>query len=201
MDVQVVIERAKAAKRYSHLAIHPYPWRWIRLAQLKHNKTIQMRPIRPEDGESIKNMVQNMSAESRFFRFMHAINDLSPQMVAQFTKLDYDRQMAFVAVSDGGKGDVVGVSRYTMSTDRRSGEFAISVADDWQGLGLASALMKLVIEHASAQGLEILLGDVLMTNGPMRGLMSSLGFTGKTDVHDREVMQFTLALTEPDPVQ
>jgi len=198
MDVQVVIERAHTKKRYSHLAIHPYPWRWIRLTQLKHGKSIQMRPIRPEDGESIKKMVQNMSAESRFFRFMHAINDLSPQMVAQFTKLDYDRQMAFVAVSHSGKGDVVGVSRYTMSTDRRSGEFAISVADDWQGLGLASSLMKLVIEHAAAQGLEQLFGDVLMTNAPMRGLMNSLGFTGKTDAHDREVMQFTLALTKPE---
>lgn len=195
MDVQVVIERARAAKRYSHLAIHPYPWRWIRLTQLKYGKSIQMRPIRPEDGASIKNMVHNMSAESRFFRFMHAINDLSPQMVAQFTKLDYDRQMAFVAVSDSGKGDVVGVSRYTMSTDRRTGEFAISVADDWQGLGLASSLMKLVIEHASEQGLEQLIGDVLMTNAPMRGLMNSLGFKGKTDAHDREVMQFTLDLT------
>lgn len=196
MEVQVVLERAKVQKEYAHLAIHPYPWRWIRLSQLKRGKTVQLRPIRPEDGESIKEMVQNMSAESRYFRFMHAINDLSPQMIAQFTKLDYDRQMAFVAVQDSGKGGVVGVSRYTMNTSREAGEFAISIADDWQGQGLASSLMKLIIEHAQAQGLKALVGDVLTTNAPMRGLMKSLNFKASTDPDDREILRFTLPLTE-----
>ncbi len=195
MDVQVVLERSKAQKEYAHLAIHPYPWRWVRLTQLKRGRTVQLRPIRPEDGESIKNMVHNMSAESKYFRFMHAINDLSPQMVAQFTKLDYDRQMAFVAVHDSGKGDVIGVSRYAVSTDRQFGEFAISIADEWQGHGLASALMKLIIEHAAAQGLQKLVGDVLTTNTPMRGLMKSLDFQAATDPNDRDILRFTLPLS------
>jgi len=194
MEVQVVIEQSKTRKEYAHLAIHPYPWRWVRLEKLKRGRTVQLRPIRPEDGESIQIMVQNMSAESRYFRFMHAINNLSPQMIAQFTKLDYDRQMAFVAVSNSGKGDVVGVSRYTMTTDRLSAEFAVSIADDWQGQGLASALMRLVIEHAKAQNLNQLTGDVLVTNNPMRGLMKSLGFIAARDPNDRELLQFTLPL-------
>lgn len=194
MEVQVVLERTLNNKEYAHLAIHPYPWRWVRLSQLKRGRTVQLRPIRPEDGESIKNMVRNMSAESRYFRFMHAINDLSPQLVAQFTKLDYDRQMAFVAVQDSGKGDVVGVSRYAMSSDRQQGEFAISIADSMQGQGLATALMKLIIEHAKAQGLIELVGDVLTTNAPMRGLMKSLDFTATPDSDDREILRFSLLL-------
>jgi len=192
MEVQVVIEQSKARNEYAHLAIHPYPWRWVRLEKLKHGRTVQLRPIRPEDGDSLQNMVQNLSAESRYFRFMHAINDLSPQMIAQFTKLDYDRQMAFVAVSNNG--EVVGVSRYTMTTDRLSAEFAVSIVDDWQGQGLATVLMKLVIEHAKAQNLKQLTGDVLVTNNPMRGLMKSLGFTHKRDPNDRELLLFTLQL-------
>lgn len=199
MEVQVVLERAKPAKEYAHLAIHPYPWRWVRLEQLKRGRTVQLRPIRPEDGVSLKKMVKNMSAESRYFRFMHAINDLSPQLIAQFTKLDYDRQMAFVAVDNDA--NVVGVSRYTMSTDRLSAEFAVSIADDWQGQGLASSLMKLVIEHATAQGLERMTGDVLVTNNPMRGLMKSLGFTAKTDPNDRELLLFTLPLSNTSDKQ
>jgi len=151
----------------------------------------------PEDGESIQRMVQNMSAESRYFRFMHAINDLSPQLIAQFTKLDYDRQMAFVAVGNDGNKDVVGVSRYTMTTDRLSAEFAVAIADDWHGQGLASALMKLVIEHAKAQNLQQLTGDVLVTNNPMRGLMKSLGFVASRDPNDRELLLFTLPLQTP----
>jgi len=194
MDVQVVIEHSKERKEYAHLAIHPYPWRWVQLAKLKRGRTVQLRPIRPEDGESIQKMVQNMSAESRYFRFMHAINDLSPRMIAQFTKLDYDRQMAFVAVSDNGNGDVVGVSRYTMTTDRLSAEFAVSIDDDWQGQGLASALMKQVIAHAKAQNLQQLTGDVLATNNPMRGLMKSLGFNAIRDPNDKELLLYTLPL-------
>lgn len=196
MDVQVVLERATDQKEYAHLAIHPYPWRWIRLTQLKQDQTVQLRPIRPEDGTSIKNMVASMSAESRYFRFMHAINDLSPQMVAQFTKLDYDRQMAFVAVQNSGEGEVVGVSRYAMSTDRLQAEFAVSIADNWQGLGLASALMKLIIEHAKAQGLESLVGDVLRTNTAMHGLMKSLKFQSSVDPQERDILHFTLSLIE-----
>ncbi len=194
VEVQVVLERNKAPNEYAHLAIHPYPWKWGRLADLKQGQTVQLRPIRPEDGESIKNMVRNMSAESRYFRFMHAINDLSPQMVAQFTKLDYDRQMAFVAVQDSGQGEVVGVSRYAMSTDRLYGEFAISIADNWQGQGLASALMKLIIDYARSQGLKALVGDVLRTNQPMCGLMKCLDFKSKTDPDDRNILRFTLSL-------
>ncbi len=196
MDVEIVLERSRTAKDYAHLAIHPYPWRWVQLAITKNGKVMQLRPIRPEDGESIKNMVSNMSAESRYFRFMHAINALSPQMVAQFTKLDYDRQMAFVAVSDSGSGEVVGVSRYAKSTDQRTGEFAVSVADQWQGQGLASSLMRLIIEHATTEGLDALVGDVLQSNNGMRKLMKSLGFVGVTDSNDKDIIRFTLPLTD-----
>lgn len=196
MEVQVVLERSKVEKEYAHLAIHPYPWQWVRQTNLKSGKSVQLRPIRPEDGELLKTMVHNMSAESRYFRFMHAINDLSPQMIAQFTKLDYDRQMAFVAVHGSSNAEVIGVSRYAISNDRQRGEFAISIADSWHSQGLASALMNLIIEHATVQGLQALVGDVLTTNAAMRGLMKHLGFTATTDPEDREILRFTLQLKE-----
>jgi len=192
----VVLERTKARKEYDHLAIHPYPWRWVRLNKLKLGRTVQLRPIRPEDAESINRMVQNLSAESRYFRFMHTIHELSAQMIAQLTKLDYDRHMAFVAVNDSGKGDIIGVSRYVMSTDRTQGEFAISIADSWQGQGLASALMNLIIEHAKAQGLHDLVGDVLASNAPMRGFMKCMGFNATPDPDDRELLRFALQLVD-----
>jgi len=222
MDVQVVLERGHAPasdassfaarqedrsvrrstrrparrpnSRYGHLAIHPYPWQWVRETTLKGEREVTLRPIRPEDGQGLGDLVRGMSAESRYFRFMHAINELSPQMVAQFTKLDYDRQMAFVA-ADGEA--LVGVSRYTMDGQKREGEFAISVADDWQGLGLASALMRLLVEHATAQGLAQLRGDVLRSNRAMQGLMNALGFVTRNDPEDRDVVSCTLALPVP----
>ncbi len=194
MDVQIVLEASSVKKRYAHLAIHPYPWQWIRDVTLKNNTAVQLRPIRPEDADSIIALVKEMSAESRYFRFMHAINELSPQMVAQFTKLDYDRQMAFVATSL--QNAIVGVSRYTMSNDRLSGEFAISVSEQWKGMGLATALMQLLIEHATVQGLEKLQGDVLRTNAAMQALMHAMGFIATTNYDDPDVILYTYSLNK-----
>ncbi|NND92087.1 MAG: bifunctional acetate--CoA ligase family protein/GNAT family N-acetyltransferase [Granulosicoccus sp.] len=193
MDVHVVLERSSAVKRYAHLAIHPYPWQWVRDVTLKNAARVQLRPIRPEDAESIGALVRNMSAESRYFRFMHAINELSPRMIAQFTKLDYDRQMAFVATDD--QELVVGACRYMISSDRVSAEFAISISEEWKGCGLASALMRLLIEHATAQGLQSLQGDVLRGNHPMQSLMKSLGFTSRHNPEDPEVLIYEYPLT------
>jgi len=190
MDVQVVLEKPNSRKRYSHLAIHPYPAQWIRPVTLKNKVDIQLRPIRPEDAQSIQALVKSMSAESRYYRFMHAINELTPQMTAQFTKLDYDRQMAFVADAADAGGGIAGVSRYIMSTDKTAGEFAVSVSDDWQGLGLAKQLMLLLIEHAREQGLSLLHGDVLRTNTAMQGLMKAMGFKPRPNAEDPETLIF-----------
>ncbi len=194
MDVQLVLEQSSTQQRYAHLAIHPYPWQWIREIELTQQQKVQLRPIRPEDAEAIKTLVRGMSAESRYYRFMHALSELTPQMVAQFTKLDYDRQMAFVCVSEAGHGEIIGVSRYAIGGDAQRAEFAVSVADNWQGNGLATALMRLLVEHAQIQGLHLLHGDVLRTNTPMHGLMKSLGFTAEMDHQHPEILIFTLKL-------
>lgn len=192
MDVHVVLEESKTDKRYAHLAIHPYPWQWVRDLTLKNDTPVQLRPIRPEDAQAIRELVSNMSAESRYFRFMHAINELSPRMAAQFTKLDYDRQMAFVATDS--HNEVVGVSRYMISSNRLTGEFAVMVSEQWKGRGLASALMNILIEHGRAQGLNSLQGDVLRSNHPMQGLMKALGFKARSNPDDPEVLVYEYPL-------
>lgn len=191
-NVSVCVESNKTKKLYGHLSIHPYPRQWIRTKELKNGSLVQLRPIRPEDASSIMTLVKEMSPESRYFRFMHAINELSPRMVAQFTKLDYDRQMALVATDESDS--VIGVSRYVISNDRLFGEFAISIAENWKSQGLASSLMKLLLEHARSQGLTSLQGDVLLTNTPMQALMKSLGFSSKQDPEDPEVLRFHYSL-------
>jgi len=210
MRAEVVLQKSRDQERYGHLAIHPYPWQWVREATLKHNKQVQLRPVRPEDATQIASLVQRMSAESRYFRFMHAINELSPRMMAQFTKLDYDRQIAFVAVSDNSNSNnikpdynnpdanhqVVGVSRYSIHSDGTSAEFAVAIADDWQGNGLASALMRLLIEHAREKQLKQLHGDVLSTNTAMQHLMKSLGFVATRNPEEHDVYIYTYQLDQ-----
>lgn len=202
MDVQVVLEKPASTQPYKHLALHPYPWQWVRDVDLKDGSRVQLRPIRPEDASSLQEMVRQMSAQSRYFRFMHAMNELSPQMAAQFTKLDYDRQMAFVATEDtidtvrqsGQSQTVIGASRYTISSNRLSGEFAVSVSDDHNGRGLATQLMRLLIEHATSQELVSIHGDVLRNNKPMQALMKSMSFTASPSKDDNEVIVYSLDL-------
>lgn len=209
MDIQVVLEKPASAQRYKHLALHPYPWQWVRNVDLKDGSVVQLRPIRPEDATSLQEMVRQMSAQSRYFRFMHAINELSPQMAAQFTKLDYDRQMAFVATEDtidsarepGQPQSVIGASRYTKSKNRLSGEFAVSVSDEHNGRGLATQLMRLLIEHATSQGLVSIHGDVLRSNRPMQALMKSMNFSAAPSKEDNEVIVYSLELEQHDSLK
>ncbi len=204
MDVQVVLERPASKRRYKHLAIHPYPWQWVRNVTIKGDVPVQLRPIRPEDAASLQTMVKNLSPKSRYFRFMHAMNELSPAMMAQFTKLDYDRQMAFVATEDtieeplerDQSPGVIGACRYIISSNRLAGEFAITISDQNAGKGLATQMMHLLIEHASSQGLQTLQGDVLRDNKPMQGLMKSLTFKPSPSPDDHEVLVYTLELGE-----
>jgi len=203
MDVQVVLERPASQQAYKHLAIHPYPWQWMRNVSLKDKSSIQLRPIRPEDAAALQDMVRKLSAESRYFRFMHTINELSPQMIAQFTKLDYDRQMCFVATTDsldsprdaGERQTMIGASRYMITSNRLTAEFAVSVSDESTGKGLATHLMRLLLEHAKSQGLQSIHGDVLRTNKPMQALMKALGFSGVISKEDHEVIIYTYDLT------
>jgi acetyltransferase len=99
-------------------------------------------------------------------------------MIARLTQIDYDRDMALVALCDEGAGRerIIGAARYARDADPRSAEFAVVVADEWHGRGLATLLMQRLMRHAGAVGIEELNGSVLARNSPMRELMDHLGF-------------------------
>ena len=115
-------------------------------------------------------------------------------MLAKFTLIDYDREMALVAVAkertpgaDGAMVEtqrIVGVSRYITNPDQSSCEFALVVADDFNGKGLGSRLMLSIMDVARDKGLSEIDGLVLANNPPMLKLMRSLGFTVKTYADD-----------------
>lgn len=189
----VAVQKSNAnSQRYEHLAIHPYPRDWIRHCEIKNGQRLTLRPIRPEDGDGVAQLVHNMSPEARYMRFMHAIESLPPRMIAQFTKIDYDRQMAFCALPEDGA--LVGVARYSINSDGTSSEFAIAIADDWQRQGLSTRLMQLLIEHATEHNLQSISGEVLTRNQPMRGLMESMGFQCSMDPDSPEQLICTLML-------
>src|SRR5205823_4705677 len=108
------------------------------------------------------------SEETRYFRFFYQLNELSPAMLARFTQVDYDREMALVAIDDaGGTEVIVGVARYTMNPGHESAEFAVVVGDAWQRRGVGPMLMERLVACAKARGLRRLEGSVLRGNRNM----------------------------------
>ena len=195
VDARIVIDHAPQAgkhrgNQYGHLAILPYPARYEQIWPLRGGGEYTLRPIRPDDAEMLQDLVQHLSPESRYFRFVSSIKELPPTMLARFTLIDYDREMALVAVvkqrsvgSDGKMVEserIVGVSRYITNPDQASCEFALLVADDFNGKGLGSRLMLSIMDVARERGLTEMDGLVLANNPGMLKLVRSLGFTIKT---------------------
>jgi GNAT superfamily N-acetyltransferase len=112
--------------------------------------------------------VKNMSDESRYYRFMDTLRELTQTMLVRFTQIDYDREMALVATvpneSEPGKELQIGVARYVVNPDGESVEFALAVGDDWQKCGVGRKLMTALIECARMKGYRAVVGDVLSTN-------------------------------------
>jgi len=197
LDARVVIGEVRPnAGRYSHLAIHPYPVDLIRSARLADGTPFTIRPIRPEDAELEQRFVGAMSPESRYFRFMETMDRLTPSMLARFTQIDYDRELALVAVLLDGDRETeeMGVVRYTIDPDERGCEFAIAIADNWHRHGLASRLMEELMTCARTRGLAHIHGEVLAANVGMLRLMRHLGFTISTDPEDHGVKRVVRAL-------
>ena len=136
-----------------------------------------------------------MSDQTRYFRFFYQLNELTPGMLARFTQVDYDREMALVAVDEANAAPaIVGVARYIMSIDRESAEFAVVVTDAWHGRGVARMLMARLVACAKARGLKRLEGTVLRSNHNMLKFTETLGFATRDDRDDAEQVSVALEL-------
>jgi len=196
LDARIVVGRqAGTVPRYGHLAIHPYPAELATEWTAPDGERVTVRPIRPEDAEIEREFVKQLSPEAKYFRFMNSVRDLTPQMLARFTQIDYDREMALVATTarDGSEAEI-GVARYITNPDGSSCEFAIVVGDEWRRRGLGRYLMARLIEISRLRGMAWMSGDVLAANQPMLAFVASLGFAVDESPGEPGVRRVTLAL-------
>ncbi|TAK43289.1 MAG: bifunctional acyl-CoA synthetase/GNAT family N-acetyltransferase [Betaproteobacteria bacterium] len=195
-DARVVVRRTPPGRiAYGHMAIHPYPAKFVRTWQRPDGQVITLRPIRPEDAAIEQEFVKGLSDESRYFRFMNTLRELTPMMLVRFTQIDYEREMAFVAViEESGREVEIGVVRYITNPDGDTCEFALVVADAWQRHGLGRRLMELLIEVARARGLSVMLGHILANNRGMLELCTDLGFAITESPDEPTQRRATLAL-------
>jgi len=198
LDARVRIgrsERGRLGRGHPRFAIRPYPAEWVRTLNLK-DRTIRVRPVRPEDEGLFLTFFQGLDPEDLRLRFFGPVRAFSHAFLARLTQLDYARAIAFVATEVDAQGGehMLGAVRLHADANHESGEYAIAVGRDVRGTGLAFALMRLMIDWARSEGIGRVEGSVLAENRPMLAVCRRLGFTQGRDPEDPGLVKVQLPL-------
>ena len=137
---------------------------------------MNLRPLRPEDRDIEMAFVSALSRETRHNRLLGGARAITRDYIESLVNVDYSRDMALAATAMLEGEALIGVARYVQDKDNESAEFAIVVADAWQGRGIGRRLLAKLIDVARRRGLKRLYGDILGTNRPMLEFVRKLGF-------------------------
>jgi RimJ/RimL family protein N-acetyltransferase len=159
---------------------------------LPNGRRVLVRPLRPEDAALYPGFIAHITPEDARLRFFVAIRELSEERIAELTRLDYSRAMAFVAI-DEASGGLLGVVRLHHA-DGHSGEYAVIVRSTLKGQGLGWLLMRRMIAYARTIGLGRVHGQVLAENTTMLRMCGELGFQVRDDVGSKGIKLVTLEL-------
>lgn len=171
------------SQNFRHLAISPYPGKdYCSDVTLHTGQAIHLRPIRPEDEPGLAEMLKNVSRETLYMRFFGYIPKINHTWLTRFTHIDYDREMAIVAVKteikEGKTTEIItGIVRIIEDAWRESAEYSILVADNWQGHGLGNILTDHILEIARKRDIKKIVASVLPNNESMIKLFIKKGFT------------------------
>jgi acetyltransferase len=204
LDARVVVTDGPlvADATFSHIAIHPYPRGLSRQVELQGGEKVLLRAIRPEDAEAEKRLVSRLSTRTSYLRFHAPVRELTLERLVRYTQIDYDREMAFVAIdASSGQEEIRGISRYTRNPDGVTAEFGVIVEDAWQGRGLGNVLMQALEDTARARGLTQLIGLVLRENDEMGAMMHRRGYGPHRDEEDPGVTRYIKPLVDAEPPQ
>jgi acetyltransferase len=170
-----------------HLVIGPYPEEEESHMVDVDGRRIFIRPVKPEDAPLFTALFKVLSPTTIYYRFFGQLKELKPEMLARFTQIDYDREIALVAIDEDSQPEnLLGVARIIGDPDAKTGEFAVLVGDAWQGKGIGSNLLEKCLSIAEKQGFQTVHGVVLHENRNMLALGKKLRFDIKRDPESEE---------------
>ena len=165
---------------------------WI--DELKDGRHVLVRPLTADDREREYTFIKGLSPQSRHARFLGEINEPGKPLMDQLMNVDNQQRVAFIAlVHDNGKLIEIGVARYAAATEHEC-ECAVTVADEWQQLGLGYILMQHLIKAARANGFNRMYTVDAATNTRLRDLTRDLGFHREIDPDDSTQVISSIAL-------
>jgi acetyltransferase len=160
---------------------------------------ISIRPLRPDDFDIERDFILGLSLATRNSRLLGGARPVTDDYVARLTRVNYPRELALAATAMvAGEETLLGVARYALEPDGAGCEFALVVADAWQGRGLGRQLLESLIAAARAHGVARIAGYTFSTNVAMLGLARALGFRPQRVAGDATLTQVTLDLVRPN---
>jgi acetyltransferase len=179
VDARILVSKA-ARPSPLHLVISAYPEEDETHLTTEEGHRLFIRPVRPEDGPLFQGFFKMLSPKTIYNRFFSPLKALSPEMLVRFTQIDYDREIALVALSDDPETEqMLGVARIVGDPDGKKGEFAVVVGDPWHGKGIGSSLLQYCLSIAERRGFQTIQGVVLRENQSMLALGKKCGFEMK----------------------
>lgn len=177
LDARIEIdpERVDEPAPNPALAIRPYPSGWSR-EFLSEGMSFHIRPIMPADVTLYPEFLARISPNDLRLRFLSPRKNFPHQMLKRLTQLDYDRDIAFVAI-EAASGALAGIGRLSCDPDHESGEYALLVRTDLQGHGLGWELLRQIIDYARADRVSRIQGIILKENRNMLTMCQEFGFS------------------------
>lgn len=166
--------------------------------EMADGKQVTFRMSHPEDAELFQEFIVALSDRSRYMRFFSGLKQLPQHALKEFTSPRFPQSFAVSAIaSDGEQERQIGVARWVPTEEEGIGEFAVVVADDCQGQGIAGRLMRLLITAATLGRLERIEGLILKENVPMLSMVQKMGFDASSN-HDAgpSIAMYTKDLSE-----
>jgi acetyltransferase len=180
LDAKILLDESvagKAVKPFSHLVICPYPREYERTVLIRRGRTALLRPIRPEDEPLHEEMFKTFSPQTRRFRFFSPVKE-SHEMLARYTQIDYDREIAIIAeLNEGNRKKMAGVVRLIADPYNETAEYAIVIGDPWHNQGLGTAMTRYILEIARMRGIKKVYAYVLDDNSAMLDLFRKFDFS------------------------
>ena len=197
LDARIRVQKP-ALPGSRRLAIRPYPKSLEAWVELEDGNRYFLRPIRPEDAEGLRDLTRRMTPDDLRLRFFSPMREVPISMAARLTQIDYNREMALVAIPEEEER-IAGIVRIAADPDNHRAEYAVMVESAVRRKGLGAMLMQEILEYARARGIREIYGEVLSENVGMLGLCEKLGFKRSVDPDDPGLFHVRKVYEEGEP--
>ena len=190
LDARVELHPAELPEEVlPRTAIRPYPAQYESTWVARDGTVLTIRPVRPDDEGLMSNFELQLSEQSVYLRYAHAVrlsDRISHEKLARLCFIDYAHEMALVVLRtlDSGEQELLAVGRLVMEHVRNEGEFALLIADAFQGKGIGTELLRRLIEIGRSERVARIVGYILADNLPMLDVCRRSGFRQEHEIGD-----------------